>query len=76
MGEHRNSSFFKQWKMLALRGQQYAYRNPFSLTALLGMSLFASLIISSIFNGVGAERLIINPLDPFNADNLAHNAKV
>jgi hypothetical protein len=46
------------------------------LVALFGMSLFAALMICSVFHGVGAERISINPLDPFNQDDLAHNKRV
>ena len=40
------------------------------------MSMFASLMICSVFNGVGDERIVVNPLDPFNKKDLAHNKQV
>lgn len=40
------------------------------------MALFASLMVCSVFHGVGDERLVINPIDPFNPKDMAHNKQV
>lgn len=62
--------------MLWKRAQQYSIRNPMSLKALFGMSLFGAFMICSVFGGVGAERIVINPIDPFNEKDMAHNRQV
>jgi hypothetical protein len=60
----KSSSFCRQFYHLWVRTMTWAYRNPMALRALLGIALFNTMIVSSVFHNVGAARLVIDPADP------------
>lgn len=57
IGEQRSSSFGLQFRLNFHRTWMYIVRNPLALMALFGLSLFMALLISSIYNGLGAKEL-------------------
>ena len=71
----RDAPFMTQITLLMKRSWQFAARNRRSQFGILVVAICNAGLYSIIFHNVGKERMIFNPLDPYNKDDLAKNQR-